>query len=70
MERPGFIREVEIEQALHQKYDAYLEAKTPARKAFYVFSKKADQSKNRKIIETILGTSSSVLKSLRKFPSP
>jgi hypothetical protein len=61
MERPGFIREEEIEQALHQKYDAYLEARAPARKAFYVFSKKADQGKNRRIIETIQRTSSLVL---------
>jgi hypothetical protein len=64
MERPGFIREVEIEQALHQKYDAYLEARTPARKAFYVLSKKADQEKNRKIIETIHGTPSSAQENL------
>jgi 2-polyprenyl-3-methyl-5-hydroxy-6-metoxy-1,4-benzoquinol methylase len=63
MERPGFIREVEIEQALHQKYDAYLEVRAPARKAFFVLSKKADQEKNRKVIDTIHGTSSSALES-------
>ncbi len=56
MERPGFIREVEIEQALHQKYDAYLETRTLARKAFYVFSKRVDQEKNRRIIESIQRT--------------
>ena len=68
MERPGFIREVEIEQALHQKYDAYFEVKAPARKAFYVFSKKADQEKNRRIIQTIQRTPSSVLENLEESP--
>jgi hypothetical protein len=70
MEWPGFIREVEIEQALHQKYDAYLESRTPARKAFYVFSKRADLEKNRRTIETIQRTSSLVLENQGKSPSP
>jgi hypothetical protein len=68
MEGPGFIREVEIEQALHRKYDTYLEARTPARKAFYVFSRRANQEKNRRTIETIQRTTSSVLENRVKTP--
>jgi len=69
-ESSGLIREVEIEQALHRKYDGYLEARTPARKAFYVFSKEASQEKNRETIERICCISSSVLESRGKSTSP
>ncbi len=37
-EARGFAREIEIEKALHAKFDCFIEEKTPARKSFYVFS--------------------------------
>jgi len=40
-ESSGFHREVEIETRLHEKYDAAREKISPARRADYVFSKKA-----------------------------
>jgi Domain of unknown function (DUF4214)/Methyltransferase domain len=49
----GFARELEIERALHQKLDALLEARAPARKAFYVFSKEKKAAKNQEIIEAV-----------------
>ena len=39
-ERVEFRREVEIEIALHKKYDAAMEKISPARRAYYVLSKK------------------------------
>src|SRR4029450_11433593 len=38
-ERHGLRREVEIGAALHRRYDAYFEKRSPARRAFFVFSK-------------------------------
>ena len=49
----GLVREIEIEKALHQKYDPYFDRKAPARKTFYVFSKQADSNRSRAIIETV-----------------
>ena len=40
-ERAGFTREVEIERAFHRKYDGYMEKRSPARRAFFVFGKPA-----------------------------
>jgi SAM-dependent methyltransferase len=40
-ERRGFRREVEIERALHAKYDAYMDKHARARKAYYVFEKRS-----------------------------
>jgi hypothetical protein len=55
-EKAGFEREDEIERALHGKYDAAMEKISPARRAYYVFSKNAVPEKNLAI--------------LRKLPSP
>ena len=44
-ERAGFTREVEIERALHRKYDGYVEKRSPARKAFFVFGKPASAAR-------------------------
>jgi hypothetical protein len=49
----GFVRELEIERALHRKLDALLEARAPARKAFYVFSREGKAAKNQAIIEAV-----------------
>jgi hypothetical protein len=37
--RAGFTRELEIERAFHRKYDGYMEKRSPARRAFFVFGK-------------------------------
>jgi len=49
----GFVRELEIERALHRKLDDLLEARAPARKAFYVFSREGQAHKNREICEAV-----------------
>ena len=36
-EKAGFRRDEEIERAFHRKYDAYMEKRSPARRAFFVF---------------------------------
>ncbi len=48
-EEAGLHREPEVERALHQRFDAEL-AETPARKAFYVFSRAADSSRLDEVI--------------------
>ena len=39
-ERAGFARAIEIERAFHRKYDGYMEKRSPARRAYFVFEKK------------------------------
>lgn len=45
-ERAGFTREIEIERAFHRKYDGYMEKRSPARRAYFVFGK--DESARRR----------------------
>jgi SAM-dependent methyltransferase len=45
----GLRRELDVERALHRRFDAELEA-TPARKAFYVFTREADRSRVQDVI--------------------
>jgi hypothetical protein len=52
-ERAGFTREVEIERALHRKYDGYVEKRSPARKAFFVFGKPASAVRRAAVLERI-----------------
>jgi hypothetical protein len=52
-ERAGFTREVEIERALHRKYDGYLEKRSRARKAFFVFGKPASAARRAAVLERI-----------------
>jgi hypothetical protein len=54
----GLVREIEIEKTLHQNYDSYFDQNAPARKAFYVFSKRGDPIRNQEIIEIIKSNSS------------
>ena len=41
----GFERQDETEKSLHKKFDAAMEKISPARRAYYVFSKNGDASK-------------------------
>jgi SAM-dependent methyltransferase len=52
-EAAGFRREARIERALHGKYDEAMETISPARRAFYVFSKNADAERNKAILERV-----------------
>jgi uncharacterized protein DUF4214/methyltransferase family protein len=52
-ERAGFTRDVEIERALHRKYDGYLEKRSPARRAFFVFGKPASTARRADVINRI-----------------
>ncbi len=54
-ETRGFRREVEIEKALHAKFDSYIEEKTPARKSFYVLSCGKPANSSEKILSLING---------------
>ncbi|MBN2408286.1 MAG: methyltransferase domain-containing protein [Candidatus Aminicenantes bacterium] len=49
-ERCGFRRETDVEKALHEKFDAAMDRVSPARRAFYVFSRSSDRSKSAGIV--------------------
>ena len=49
----GFTRELEIEHALHAKYDTYMERITPARRAFFVFAKTPAAARHSAIVQRI-----------------
>jgi SAM-dependent methyltransferase len=51
----GLHRQTDVEHALHRRFDAELDA-TPARKAFYVFSRDADTSRVRDVIKACDGS--------------
>jgi hypothetical protein len=52
-ERAGFTRDVEIERACHRKYDGYMEKRSPARRAFFVFSKPASAARRAGVLGRI-----------------
>jgi SAM-dependent methyltransferase len=52
-EAQGFVRDGEIERELHRKYGAYMENRSPARRAFYVFGKSAEDPGRPGILERI-----------------
>lgn len=52
-EAAGLRREIDIERALHAKYDPYMEKRAPARKAFFVFSKKGDDARREEVLRRI-----------------
>jgi SAM-dependent methyltransferase len=64
LERLPLEREVEIERALHAVYDAYLDRHSPARKAFYVFSRDAKPERSRAIAERVRRAPSRVLEAV------
>jgi hypothetical protein len=51
--RAGFTREVEIERAFHAKYDAYMEKRSPARRAFFVFGKPSSAARRAGVLARI-----------------
>lgn len=60
-EAAGFHREVAIERALHLKYDRYMEKRSPARRAFFVFAKNASSERRMAVLQRIAGEPSRVL---------
>ena len=52
-EKAGFTREVEIERAFHRKYDGYMEKRSPARRAYFVFGKPGSAGRRRAVIDRI-----------------
>ena len=52
-ERAGFTREIEIERALHRKYGGYMEKRSPARRAFFVFGKPASTARRAAALQRI-----------------
>lgn len=60
-EAQGLRREVEIEAALHQKYDPYMDSRSRARKAYYVFSKNGEATLTREIVGRVESAASKVL---------
>ncbi|MEW5899938.1 MAG: methyltransferase domain-containing protein [Acidobacteriota bacterium] len=57
-ERAGFRREDEVERTLHRKYDAAMEKISPARRAYYVFSKNTAAEKNQAILRRLMNPAS------------
>ncbi|MFI5183293.1 MAG: DUF4214 domain-containing protein [Vicinamibacteria bacterium] len=60
-EAQGLRRETGIELALHGKYDPYMDKRSRARKAFYVFSKEGDAARSLTIVERIRAVASKAL---------
>jgi hypothetical protein len=60
-EAAGLRREPAIEKALHAKYDAYMDKRSLARKAYFVFSKGATQERNHAVAESIRNSPSKAL---------
>jgi hypothetical protein len=60
-EAQGLRREREIEEALHRKYDHYLDHRSRARKAFYVFSKQGTPARRQQVIDRIRNRPSDAL---------
>jgi hypothetical protein len=60
-ESVGLRRELEVERALHLKYDHYMERRSPARRAYFVFSKRASAAAQRAVVQRIASEPSKVL---------
>ena len=52
-EKAGFTRDEEMERAFHRKYDAYMEKRSPARRAFFVFGKTASSGRRAHVLQRI-----------------
>jgi hypothetical protein len=52
-EKAGFTRDEEIERAFHRKYGAYLEKRSPARRAFFVFGKERSSRRRADVLQRI-----------------
>jgi hypothetical protein len=60
-EAVGLERQIAVERALHLKYDAYMEKRSPARRAYFVFAKQASLQERESVARRIAATSSKVL---------
>jgi SAM-dependent methyltransferase len=60
-ERAGFARETGIERAFHHKYDDHMKRITPARRAYFVFSKGASPKSVQTIVDRITSQPSRAL---------
>ena len=56
-ERAGFTRDEEIERAFHRKYDGYMEKRSPARRAYFVFGKKESARRRADVLVRIAAPS-------------
>jgi hypothetical protein len=65
-ENAGFVREPDLEHALHAKYDWYMGRMTPARLAYFVFTKRPSAEARAAIIDRIAGGPSQALAAVRK----
>jgi hypothetical protein len=52
-EAAGFVRDVDVERALHRKYDGYMTKRSPARRAYFVFGKPAAAARRAEILRRI-----------------
>lgn len=52
-EAAGFTRDVEVERALHRKYDGYMAKRSPARCAYFVFGKPGAAARRPEILRRI-----------------
>jgi hypothetical protein len=60
-ERAGLRREVDVEAAFHRKYDAYMTKRSPARRAFFVFSRNMPADEIRSVARRIAAAPSKAL---------
>jgi hypothetical protein len=59
-ERHGLHREIDIERALHARYDAYMQRRSPARRAFFVFARRLSIDRRERVMRRIATGTSSV----------
>jgi hypothetical protein len=52
-EAAGLTRDVEVERALHRKYDGYMTKRSPARRAYFVFGKPGSSTRRSEILRRI-----------------
>ena len=60
-EAGGFVREADIERALHAVYDPYMRQRSPARRAYLVFGKSLTPERRRTVCDRIAATGSALL---------
>ena len=56
-EKAGFVRDEAIERAFHAKYDGYMEKRSPARRAYFVFGKKESARRRADVLARIAAPS-------------
>jgi hypothetical protein len=65
-ETAGLRRDAELERALHYKYDGYMEKRSPARRAFFVFARAAAGGRRAAILHRIAAEPSQTLQGLSR----